>query len=126
MIVMSVTKDLEKAQVIVKVTGLFQAFRLLRINIARWREAYLESIIKLNQNTPITYPDWSVDPAPSDNGEPQTDTKLREAAIELAHEILADLVPHRTKEENESHIPKLLPFLKQLALSSLKLVQDST
>jgi pSer/pThr/pTyr-binding forkhead associated (FHA) protein len=124
MIVTSIVKDLEKAQVVVKVTGLYQAFRLLRINITRWREAHLESIIKLNQKIPVTYPDWSIVPSPTDANDPLTDAKLRQGAIELAHDILADLVPHRTKEENETQIPKLLPHLQQLILSSLRLVQD--
>jgi predicted component of type VI protein secretion system len=125
-IVTSITKEPEKAQMVVKMTGLYQAFRLLRINIVRWHEAHLESIIKINQKTPVTYPDWSIVPSPTDATDPLTDAKLRQAAVELAHEILADLVPHRTKEENEAQISKLLPLLQPLVLSPLRLVQDST
>ncbi|MEP6983961.1 MAG: FHA domain-containing protein [Chloroflexota bacterium] len=126
MILTSITKDMEKAQIVVKVTGLYQAFRLLRINIARWREAHLEAIIKLNQKTPVTYPDWSIVPTATDATEPLPDAKLRDAAIELARDILADLVPHRTKEETEAQIPKILASLQPLILSSIRLVQDST
>ena len=125
-IVMSISKEPEKAQIVVNLTGLYQAFRLLRINIASWREAHLESIIKINQKIPVTYPDWSIVPTPIDSTDPLTDAKLRQTVVELAHEILADLVPHRTKEENEAEIPKLLPHLQQLVLSPLRLVQDST
>jgi pSer/pThr/pTyr-binding forkhead associated (FHA) protein len=126
MIVTSITKDPNKAQIVVKVTGLFQAFRLLRINIARWRQENLEAIIALNQKLPATYPDWSVAPKPSGATEPLPDAKLRETAIELAQEILTDLAPQRTKQENELSVPKLLPSLQPLLLSPLKLVPDST
>ncbi len=125
-IVTSISKDLDKAQIVVKVTGLFQAYRLLRINIARWREANIESIINLNKQSPLVYPDWTVADTPSTATKPLPDAKLRDTAIELAQEILADLVPHRTKEENEANVPKIIPFLQQLLLSPLKLVQDST
>lgn len=125
MIVTAITKDPEKAQVIVKITGLYQAFRLLRINIARWREANLETIIRINQKTPIMYPDWFLVPASTETSDPQVDTKLREAAIVLVHEILADLLPRRTKEENETQVTKLLSILQPLLLSSLRLVEDS-
>lgn len=126
MIVVSISKDPEKPQVIVKVTGLYQAFRLLRINIVRWREMHLETITKLNEKSPIVLSDWTVEPNTSENGDsqPDSDKKLRESAFELAYEILTDLAPHRSKEDNKSQIPKILPYLQQLALSPLRLIQD--
>jgi len=126
MIVTSIAKDPENAQITVKVSGLYQAFRLLRNNIVRWREINLDSIIKFNQKSPLTYPDWSVPPTSAAATEPLAEAKLRDSAIELAHEILADLVPHRTKEENEVYLPKLLPYLQQIILSSLKPIQNLT
>ncbi len=128
MIVVSIAKDIEKPQVIVKATGLFQAFRLLRINIVRWREMHLETITKMNEKPPVAYRDWTVEPIAAQPSDPllETDTKLRESAIELAYEILTDLAPHRSKEDNKSYIPKILPYLQHLALSPLRLIQDST
>lgn len=128
-VIVSITKDADKPQIVVKVTGLYQAFRLLRINIVRWREMHIESITKLNEKPPIVYKDWTIDPKPAESDAPSqqdTDTKLRESAVELAHEILADLAPHRTKEDNKAHVPKLIPHLQRLVLSPLRLVQDST
>ncbi len=128
MIVVSILKDPEKPQVIVKATGLYQAFRLLRINIVRWREMHLETITKLNEKPPVTYRDWTVEPTASEVSDPQLeiDKKLRESAIELAYEVLTDLAPHRSKEDNKAYIPKILPHLQQLVLSPLRLIQDST
>ncbi len=128
MIVVNIAKDPEKPQIIVRATGLYQAFRLLRINIVRWREMHLETITKLNEKLPVTYNDWTVEPTTSETIDSQLDTdkKLRESAIELAYEILTDLAPHRSKEDNKAYVPKILPYLQQLALSPLRLVQDST
>jgi pSer/pThr/pTyr-binding forkhead associated (FHA) protein len=126
----SIAKDPDKSDIIVKATGLYQAFRLLRINIVRWREMHLEIITKLNEKPPITYRDWTIEPSvtTSETSDPQLeiDKKLRESAVELAYEILTDLAPHRSKEDNKAYVPKLLPYLQQLALSPLRLVQDST
>jgi pSer/pThr/pTyr-binding forkhead associated (FHA) protein len=126
MMVTNIAKDVDKTQIVLKITGLYQAFRLLRMNIARWREAHLEAIIALNQKTPVTYPDWSADTAPSDATKPLPDVQLRDAAIELATDILTDLVPHRTTDENAVQIPKLLIALQPIVLSTLRVVQDST
>ncbi len=126
MLVTNVLKDPEKAQIIVKVSGLFQAFRLLRINVQRWRETHIETITKLNQEaTPAKFPDWSILESAHSSEEGQPDLTLQKAGVELAHEIFADLAPHRTKEENEIHIPKLLPYLQCVALSPLKVIEDT-
>ncbi len=129
-IVVSIAKDIEKPHLIVKATGLYQAFRLLRINIVRWREMHLETIVKLNEKPPVIYHDWTIEPTAttSETSDPQieTDKKLRESAVELAYEILSDLAPHRSKEDNEIYIVKILPYLQQLVLSPLRLMQDST
>jgi pSer/pThr/pTyr-binding forkhead associated (FHA) protein len=128
MIIVNIAKDSEKPEIIVKATGLYQAFRLLRVNIVRWREMHFEAITKLNEKPPVTYRDWTVEPTPSETSDPalEADKKLRESAVELAYEILTDLAPHRSKEDNKAYIPKLLPYLQQLVLSPLRLVQDST
>jgi hypothetical protein len=128
-VIVSITKDADKPQIVVKVTGLYQAFRLLRINIVRWREMHIESITKLNEMPQVIYNDWTIEPKPADSNttsQPDTDTKLRESAVELAHEILADLAPHRSKEDNKIYVPKLIPHLQRLVLSPLRLVQDPT
>ncbi|MBI1280159.1 MAG: FHA domain-containing protein [Anaerolineaceae bacterium] len=124
----SIAKDTEKAQIVVRTSGLFQAFRLLRINIVRWREMHLETIKKINENPPVIYRDWTIEPTANSSDASddllKLDKQLRESAIELANEILADLAPHRNKEDNKIHIPKILPFIQQLALSPLRLLQD--
>lgn len=127
MIVTLIQKDPEKPQFVIKIIGLYQAFRLLRINILRWRETHRESIINLNQQSFATtnYPLWSLEPPTNDVGEKTKDQTLCKAGIELAHEILSDLVPHRTQEDNHVDLPKFLPFLQQIALSPLSIVQDT-
>ncbi len=164
MTIASITMDASKPMLTIKVSGLYQAYRLLKNNILRWREMHLETIIKLNQPTVGAYKEWSADelivteqpttdhstseqPAtkqPTDelpiterptSEQPvteqaakriaaQPDENLSKAGIELVSEILADLAPQRSNEENKAHLATMLPSLQQLALSPLRLTDN--
>ncbi len=120
LIITSITMDATKAVLSIKLTGLYQAYRLLKNIIYRWREVHQANIITLNQSTGEAIKPWvEVDQQPNQTN-PLSDNVLNTAGIELAYEILADLSPQRTREENKAHLAKLLPHLQQLALSPLR------
>lgn len=126
LIITSIGMDAPKAVLTIKLTGLYQAYRFLKNVIFRWREAHYENILSLNQPSAEPIKPWvEVDQQPNQTN-PLSDNVLNTAGIELAYEILADLAPQRTREENKVHLAKLLPHLQQLALSPLRPIDNST
>ncbi|MCA0453180.1 MAG: FHA domain-containing protein [Chloroflexi bacterium] len=119
-LITSIAPDKSKGVLNIKLTGLYQAYRLLKNHIFRWREAHHENILKLNQPTAEPIKPWvEIEQQPNQTN-PLSDNVLNTAGIELAYEILADLAPQRTRAENQSHLAKLLPHLQRLALSPLR------
>ncbi len=112
----AVSADAEKAQVEIRLIGAKQAVRLIKEHIAPWRETYTAKIAYLAAK-------GAASEQPENNGTTgQLRREMREAELALASQILAELAPGYSEDEQKAQVEKLLPYLHTLSFSALHIV----
>ncbi len=111
--------SLEPGKSLINVTlvGAQGVIKLLRGSVVRWREMHSEKIAYLHQKE-LVGGDLGL---PSPNGKTGEYRKeLRDAGVELAHDILAEVAPLLNSDQRKLHAAKVLTHLQTLALSPLR------
>jgi hypothetical protein len=126
-VITNITVDPTKSLINVKMTGIIQALRILRGNIARWREFQRERLQILYEREHIkaaqSFIQSSANNGNGDTGQLRIETWT--TGLNLAYEIVKETAPDLDEAQRRRYVDDLLPHLQKLALSPLRVTLDS-